>query len=170
MVASGVDFFVGIAAVEAGLALGLVFVVAGEDVLVGEAEGFGVGDVFSVVTETLGSVRLVSALSGIVTSGESAGDGLAVSSCANPGRIANTIKARTRTSVFIWIFIGGRRNPAPVNYRSSWAKSSGGIVWAWQSERQGCFPPFPGRQMDFGRKTAGYNRGLPLDWGCNIPA
>ena len=101
MVASGVDFFVGMSAAEAGLVLGVGFVVAGEDVFVGEAEAFGVGDVFSVVTETLGSVLLVSALSGIVTSGESAGDGLAVSSWARPDRIGNAMRARMSTIIFI---------------------------------------------------------------------
>ena len=75
MLASGVDFFVGITAagdeLVLGVALGLLFVVAGEEDMLGEAgaSDFGAGDaVFSVVTETLGSDA--------VASGEAAGDGL----------------------------------------------------------------------------------------------
>ena len=107
MVASGVDFFVGITAADAGLVLGLVFVVAaGEVVLVGDGEvsGFGVGDaVFSVVTDTLGSDVLVSALSGTAVSGDEAGEGLEVSSWATATDKAAAIKTRGRTYFFIWV-------------------------------------------------------------------
>jgi hypothetical protein len=80
MVASAVDFFVGIAAagdeLVLGVGLGLLLVAAGEADLLGEGEAFavsflGVGEtVFSVVTETLGS----SDFSRAVASGEAAGE------------------------------------------------------------------------------------------------
>jgi hypothetical protein len=84
MVASGLDFFVGITAageaLVAGVALGLLLVAAGEAALVaaGELTDLGAGEeaFFSVVTETLGS----SVFSEAVASGDAAGLGLEVSS------------------------------------------------------------------------------------------
>jgi len=86
IVASGVDFFVGISAAGElpGVSLGLGFVVGDED-FAGDGEGdaldFGAGDaVFSVVTETLGSDVLFSV---VLISGEAAGDGLSSWARAN---------------------------------------------------------------------------------------
>ena len=99
MVASGVDFFVGIIAVlgeEDLLGVGEASdLAAGDEDLLGEVEaaGFGEGEaVFSVVTETLGSDA--------VASGEAAGD--ALSSWVRASGAAAK-KATTATSViFIW--------------------------------------------------------------------
>jgi hypothetical protein len=74
IVASGVDFFVGITA--AGLALGALLVAAGDEAFVaaGELSVLAAGEaVFSVVTETLGSCVVVSVFSETVASGEAAG-------------------------------------------------------------------------------------------------
>ena len=76
IVASGLDFFIGITAADdvLGLALGLLLVAAGDEDLAGEGDvsDFGAGvAVASVVTETLGSC-----FSEAVASGEAAGDGL----------------------------------------------------------------------------------------------
>ena len=103
IVASGVDFFVGIRAVvvEAvlGVALGVVLVAAGEEDLLGEAEAsvLGAGEaVFSVVTDTVGS-ELVSGFSEAVASG----DGLSSWARTNGVAAANsTVMAAIR--VFIW--------------------------------------------------------------------
>jgi hypothetical protein len=73
-VASGVDFFTGMTAVEVsfdGVGLALLFS-AGDDFdeADGEALGFGEGEaVFSVVTETLGSAGDVAGFSDAVASG-----------------------------------------------------------------------------------------------------
>jgi hypothetical protein len=81
IVASGVDFFSGITAagdeLGLGVALGLLLVAAGDEDLLGEGEvpDLGAGEVFSVVTETLGSEA--------VASGEAAGDGLSSWAMAN---------------------------------------------------------------------------------------
>src|SRR5438045_9110426 len=104
IVASGVDFFVGNTAAEDGLipgdglvpgvALGLLLA-EGDDDFVGEADAFGLGvgeTVFSVVTETLGSLVFSDAVS--------AGDGL--SSWANANGTAAANRAVTaRTAIFI---------------------------------------------------------------------
>jgi hypothetical protein len=103
IVASGVDFLVGITAagdeLVLGVALGLVLVAAGEEDLVGEgdASDFGAGvAVASVVTETLGSC-----FSEAVASGEAAGDGL--SSWARANGVARAKSAVMATIViFIW--------------------------------------------------------------------
>jgi hypothetical protein len=101
IVASGVDFFVGIRAagdeLVLGVALGLVFVAAGEEDLVGDASDFGVGDaVASVGTETLGSC-----FSEAVASGEAPGDWL--SSWARANGVAAAKSAVMATIViFIW--------------------------------------------------------------------
>lgn len=86
-VASGVDFFVGMTAagdaLVFGLALGAVFVAAGDEALLaaGELSDLGAGEaVFSVVTETLVSDGVVSAFSEAVASGDVVGAGLDVSS------------------------------------------------------------------------------------------
>jgi hypothetical protein len=105
IVASGVDFFVGITAVEdvLGVALGLVLLAAGDEDWVGEGEvaALGVGEVFSVVTDTLGS----SAFSEAVASGEAAGEGL--SSWARANGVAAAKRAIMATSViFIWFSCG----------------------------------------------------------------
>src|SRR4051812_43833059 len=101
MVASAVDFLIGLALAEAavGLGPGLVFEGTADDALVGEADasafgfGFGVGEaVFSVVIDTLGSDRLVSALSGTVSSGE--GDELTSWAFATGRAAATTAKAK----------------------------------------------------------------------------
>lgn len=98
IVASGVDFLEGITAagdeLAAGAALGLLFVASGDEDLLGEGEvcGFGVGDeVFSVVTETLGSEVLLSR--------DAAGDGLAVSSWAAAKGTAAAKRAAIATMV-----------------------------------------------------------------------
>ena len=109
IVASGVDFFVGNTAAEDGLipgdglvpgvALGLLLA-EGDDDFAGEADdfGFGVGEtVFSVVTETLGSVLFSDA----VSSGEAAGEGLSSWAIANGAAAANRA-VRARTAIFIW--------------------------------------------------------------------
>jgi hypothetical protein len=80
----------------AGDSLGLLLAL-GEDDLVGDGEacGFGVGDeVFSVVTETLGSSDLV------VSDGEAAGDGLSSWAKAN-GTAAAKSAVSARTVIFI---------------------------------------------------------------------
>jgi hypothetical protein len=76
IVASGVDFFVGITAagdvLVLGVALGLLLVAAGEEDLFGEGDASDFGAavaVASVGTETLGSC-----FSEAVASGEAAGD------------------------------------------------------------------------------------------------
>ena len=76
IVASGVDFFVGITAagdvLVLGVGLGLLLVAAGEDDLFGEGDASDFGAavaVASVGTETLGSC-----FSEAVASGEAAGD------------------------------------------------------------------------------------------------
>jgi hypothetical protein len=77
----------------AGVALGLLFAVGDED-LVGEAEvaGFGVGDtVFSVVTDTVGS---------LLFSGDAAGEAASSWAIAN-GAAAAQIRVRARTVIFI---------------------------------------------------------------------
>jgi hypothetical protein len=97
-----VDFFVGITAADdafvAGVALGLLLLAAGDEVLVGDGElsDFGAGEAFfSVVTETLGSEA--------VASGEAAGAGLDVSSWATANGAAAIISAVTaRMVIFIW--------------------------------------------------------------------
>jgi hypothetical protein len=103
IVASGVDFFVGITAagdeLVLGVALGLLLVAAGEEDLVGEAEAsdFGAGDaVFSVVTETLGSC-----FSEAVASGDAAGDGLSSWPRANGVAAAKSAVMATIV-IFIW--------------------------------------------------------------------
>ena len=119
MVASGVDFFVGITAagdeLALGVALGLLFVAAGEEDLLGEAEAsdFGAGDaVFSVVTETLGSDA--------VASGEAAGDGL--SSCARAnGAAAAKSEVMATIMIFIWFSrygFGAGASPAPNRFEA----------------------------------------------------
>jgi hypothetical protein len=104
IVASGVDFFVGITADGDELVLGVagslgVLLAAGDEDFVGEGDAsgfsdFGAGEaVFSVVTETLGSEA--------VASGEAAGDGL--SSWASANGVAAAKRAVMATSViFIW--------------------------------------------------------------------
>jgi hypothetical protein len=99
IVASGVDFFVGITAagdeLALGVALGLVLLTAGDEDLLGEGEvsDLGGGGVLSVVTDTLGS----SAFSEVVASGEAAGDGL--SSWARANGVAAAKRAVMATSV-----------------------------------------------------------------------
>jgi hypothetical protein len=108
IVASGVDFFVGMTAAEVelalGVALGVVFAAAGDEDLLGEGEAaaLGVGEtVFSVVTETLGSLDFWEA----VASGEAAGE--AVSSWARANGVAVTKSAAKRAIMsFIWISCG----------------------------------------------------------------
>jgi hypothetical protein len=100
IVASGVDFLVGItAALVLGVALGLVLLAAGEEDFVGEADAsdFGAGvAVASVVTETLGSC-----FSEVAASGEVAGDGL--SSWARTNGVAKAKSAVMATiMIFIW--------------------------------------------------------------------
>ena len=103
IVASAVDFFVGITAagdvLVLGVALGLLLVAAGEEDLLGEgvASDLGAGEaVFSVVTDTLGS-ELVSGFSEAVA----AGDGL--SSWARANGVAAAKSAVMATIViFIW--------------------------------------------------------------------
>jgi hypothetical protein len=95
IVASGVDFFSGITAagdeLGLGVALGLLLVAAGDEDLLGEGEvpDLGAGEVFSVVTETLGSEA--------VASGEAAGDGL--SSWARASGVAAVKRAVMATSM-----------------------------------------------------------------------
>jgi hypothetical protein len=99
IVASGVDFLVGITAAVFGVALGLVFVAAGEEDFVGEgdASDFGAGvAVASVVTETLGSC-----FSEAVASGEAAGDGLSSWATAN-GMAAAKSAVMAAIMIFIW--------------------------------------------------------------------
>jgi hypothetical protein len=99
IVASGVDFFVGITAagdaLVLGVALGLLLVAAGEEDLVGEgdASDFGVAVVVaSVGTETLGSC---------LSEAVAAGDGL--SSWAKANGVARAKSAVMATIViFIW--------------------------------------------------------------------
>ena len=99
MVASGVDFFVGISAAGEELLLGVALALAaGDEDLVGEGElfGFGVGEaVFSVVTETLGS-------EGFSAAGE------ALSSWATAIGTAAVDKAaiRAKSASFIWRIVG----------------------------------------------------------------
>jgi hypothetical protein len=100
IVASAVDFLAGITAAEEGLAAGDsvgLLLALGEEDLVGDGElcGFGVGDeVFSVVTETLGSSDL------LFSDGEASGDGL--SSCAKAkGTAAAKSAVSARTVIFI---------------------------------------------------------------------
>jgi hypothetical protein len=107
IVASGVDFFVGITAVVVelvlGVALGLVLAAAGDEDLLGEAEAsvLGAGDaVFSVVTDTLGS-ELVSGFSEAVASGEAAGGGLSSWARANGVEAAKSTVMAT-IMIFIW--------------------------------------------------------------------
>jgi hypothetical protein len=91
-----VDFLAGISAAEdglvAGLSLGVLLALGDEDLLGdGEAFGFGVGvgdEVFSVVTETLGS------------DGAAAGDGLSSWAKANGTAVAKSA-ASARTVIFI---------------------------------------------------------------------
>jgi hypothetical protein len=120
IVASGVDFFAGITAAGdafvLGVALGLGFVAAGEEDLVGEAEAsdLGAGDaVFSVVTETLGSDGLVSGFSEAVASGAAAGDGLSSWARAN-GMAAVKSAVMATIMIFIWLVMdlrGREREP-----------------------------------------------------------
>jgi hypothetical protein len=82
-----------------GVALALDLGAAGEEDLLGEAEGFGLGlgeAVFSVVTDTDGSDLVVS---GVVVSGGAAGD--ALSSCARASGPAANRAARQRKVIFI---------------------------------------------------------------------
>ena len=103
IVASGVDFLVGITAVVVevvlGVTLGLVLGAVGEEDLVGEgdASDFGGGvAVASVGTETLGS-----RFSEAVASGEEEGD--ALSSWARANGVARAKSAVMATIViFIW--------------------------------------------------------------------
>jgi hypothetical protein len=108
-----VDFLVGIAddgeELVSGVALGVVFA-AGEEDLVGDADalGFGVGDtVFSVVTETVGSVLF---------SGAAAGDGLSSWPKVNGTAAAVNNTAKARTVIFILFlligFLGGKSEPS----------------------------------------------------------
>jgi hypothetical protein len=103
MVASGVDFFVGITAAGDELVVAVsvsLFFAAGDDDLVGEAEAvdFGAGDaLFSVVTETVGSLLFSAALD----SGEAAGDGLSSWANATGTAAANSV-ITARTVIFIW--------------------------------------------------------------------
>ncbi len=106
IVASGVDFFVGmtVAGEELllGVVLGLVLAAAGEEDLAGEGEtsDFGAGDaVFSVVTDTLGSC-----FSEAVASGDAAGDGL--SSCAKANGVA-AAKSAVMATIMIFICFSG---------------------------------------------------------------
>src|SRR4051812_4065136 len=96
MVASALDFLTGITAAAGelllGLGLGLDFAAAGEEDLVGEAEGlgFGVGEaVFSVVTDTVGSDGVVS------------GSGEEVTSWVRASGAVVNRAARQRTVIFI---------------------------------------------------------------------
>jgi hypothetical protein len=82
-----------------GVALAFDLGAAGEEDLLGEAEGFGLGlgdAVFSVVTDTDGSDRVVS---GVVVSGGAAGDVL--SSCARANGPAASRVAKQKTAIFI---------------------------------------------------------------------
>jgi len=120
MVASGVDFFVGITAagdeLALGVALGLLFVAAGEEDLLGEAEAsdFGAGDaVFSVVTETLGSDA--------VASGEAAGDGLSSWAKTNGVAAAAISEVMATIMIFIWFSrygFGAGASPAPNRFEA----------------------------------------------------
>ena len=121
IVASGVDFLAGITAegdeLVLGVALGLLFVAAGEEDLLGDGElsDFGVGEtVFSVVTETL--------VSGAVASGDAAGDGLDVSSWAKANGVAAAKRAVTAMIViFIWFFCIGIWRQAPERGPERWS-------------------------------------------------
>jgi hypothetical protein len=95
------------AGLVAGVALGLLFADGDAD-FVGEADdfGFGVGEtVFSVVTETLGSLRFSDAVA--------SGEGLSSWAYANGTTAANRV-ARARTAIFIWFSFGGTPDRDPV--------------------------------------------------------
>jgi hypothetical protein len=104
IVASTVAFLTGTTAAGdellLGVGLGLLLAVDGEDDFFGEGDVsvLGVGLVFCVVTETVGSDA--------VASGEAAGEGL--SSCARANDMAAAKKVVRATSViFIWFFCFG---------------------------------------------------------------
>ena len=106
IVASGVDFFVGITAagdvLVLGVALGLILAAAGEEDLAGEGDASDFGAavaVASVGTETLGS-----RFSETVASGEAAGDGL--SSWARANGMARA-KSAVMAAIVIFIWFSG---------------------------------------------------------------
>jgi hypothetical protein len=138
IVASAVDFFVGITAdgdeLVLGVGLGLVLVAAGDEDLLGDGDAsafLGAGEaVFSVVTDTLGS----SDFSGAVASGEAAGEALSSWATAT-GAAAAKRAVRARIVSFMMDLLlkraaGKSVDPAPVSLEAR-------IVWSGPILRQG---------------------------------
>jgi len=101
IVASGVDFLLGITAADEGLVVGDslgLLLAAGDEDFVGEGDAVGFGEggaVFSVVTETVGSSDA------LFSAGDAAGEGLFSWANAN-GAAAAKSAVRARTVIFIW--------------------------------------------------------------------